>query len=572
MSRRHRRRGNLGRESRRRESPPRIEPAFAPRPVVQAVFCIDVRSEVFRRALESVVPGAQTLGFAGFFGFPIEYVPLGSQSGSKQCPVLLTPKFRIREVVRGETPARQAAIVRRRDFYEQALAAWTSFKTSAGTCFSYVETSGLLFGPKLIGDSFGWTRPVARPVSAGLARDVVARLGPSIAPAAESAAEADPIRTHTATEQLDSEAYCYRHAPAARSSGVAAADRVATAEAVLRAMSLTRSFARLVLLTGHRSTSVNNPHAAGLDCGACGGASGESNARVAAAVFNDPQVRAALSERGLVIPADTWFVAALHDTTTDQVTLFGQQDLPASHRLELAQVQSWLQQAGALTRQQRALRLGTGALTPLAIDADIAQRSRDWSQVRPEWGLAGNSSFIVAPRSRTVGLDLGGRAFLHSYDWQADADLAVLELIMTAPMIVASWINLQYYGSTVNNAAFGSGNKVLHNVVGTVGVLQGNGGDLQVGLPLQSVHDGERFLHEPLRLNVIIEAPQAAVNAVIAKHAKVRELLDHGWLHLFLLADRGSMARRYVGDLQWQELDRKWLTSNPGSLHAQRDS
>ncbi len=89
---------------------------------------------------------------------------------------------------------------------------------------------------------------------------------------------------------------------------------------------------------------------------------------------------------------------------------------------------------------------------------------------------------------------------------------------MTAPMVVASWINLQYYGSTVNNRVFGSGNKVLHNVSGTIGVLEGNAGDLKVGLPWQSVHDGERFVHEPLRLNVFIEAPLDAIDGVIAKH------------------------------------------------------
>jgi uncharacterized protein YbcC (UPF0753/DUF2309 family) len=51
---------------------------------------------------------------------------------------------------------------------------------------------------------------------------------------------------------------------------------------------------------------------------------------------------------------------------------------------------------------------------------------------------------------------------------------------------------------------------VLHNVVGTFGVWQGNGGDLQTGLPLQSIHDGTRWMHDPLRLNVFIEAERSA--------------------------------------------------------------
>ena len=179
------------------------------------------------------------------------------------------------------------------------------------------------------------------------------------------------------------------------------------------------------------------------------------------------------------------------------------------------------------------------------------RRSTDWSQVRPEWGLAGCAAFIVAPRERTAGADLDGRSFLHSYDWQQDEGFDVLELIMTAPMVVAAWINLQYYASAVDNVRFGSGNKVLHNVVGTLGVLEGNGGDLRVGLPWQSVHDGQQYVHEPLRLNVMIEAPIDAMTEIIAEHDAVRQLVDNGWLHLFALNANGDVTHQYTGDLEW---------------------
>jgi uncharacterized protein YbcC (UPF0753/DUF2309 family) len=180
----------------------------------------------------------------------------------------------------------------------------------------------------------------------------------------------------------------------------------------------------------------------------------------------------------------------------------------------------------------------------------VLARSRDWAQVRPEWGLARNAAFIAAPRTRTRGVDLDGRAFLHEYDWRQDEDFSVLELIMTAPMVVASWINLQYYGSVVNNKVFGCGNKLLHNVTGTIGVLEGNAGDLKVGLPLQSVHDGNRFVHEPLRLNVFIEAPLKAIDAVISKHDTVRHLADNRWIHLFAIEQNGAYYR-YQKDKQW---------------------
>ncbi len=269
---------------------------------------------------------------------------------------------------------------------------------------------------------------------------------------------------------------------------------------------------------------------------------------MAAGILNDPAVRTGLAARGIVIPEDTWFVAALHDTTTDDVRLFDADAVPAALQGEAGELKTRLARASALARAERAALLGIGSAEP--VDAAVAARSRDWSEIRPEWGLAGNAAFIAAPRHRTAGLDLSGRAFLHSYDWRLDEGFGVLELIMTAPMVVASWINLGYYGATVNNRVFGAGNKTLHNVTGTIGVLEGNGGDLRIGLPWQSVHDGERLVHEPLRLSVVIEAPLPAINAVIAKHAGVRDLVENGWIHLFALTDDGVVLR-HAGQGAW---------------------
>jgi uncharacterized protein len=489
---------------------------------LQAAFCIDVRSEIYRRALETVCPEAETIGFAGFFGFPIEYVPIGRIKGGAQCPVLLTPTFTVREAVDHASPEEEVEILGLRLLRRRAAKAWKSFKLSAVSSFTYVETMGLTFAAKILSDSLGLSRPVKDPNVDGLDREVLDRIGPRLEP-----------------RQVDG-----------RATGFDAGQRVAMAEAVLRAMSMTGSFGRLVMLTGHGSTTVNNPHASGLDCGACGGHTGEANARVAAAILNDPGVRDGLADKGIVIPADTWFLGCLHDTTTDEIRIYDRDEVPASHAADLKRLRAWLAQASSLARVERAALLG---LVPGgSIDRRVIARSRDWSQVRPEWGLAGNAAFIAAPRGRTYRLPLGGRAFLHSYDWRKDEGFGVLQLIMTAPMVVASWINLQYYGSTVNNRAFGSGNKVLHNVIGQLGVLEGNAGDLKVGLPWQSVHDGKRFIHEPLRLSVFIEAPQAAIDAVIGRHGQVRDLVDNGWVHLFRIDPAESRIVRYLGGLRWQ--------------------
>ncbi|WP_417310436.1 YbcC family protein [Devosia sp.] len=465
----------------------------------QAAFCIDVRSEVFRRALETIDPSIQTLGFAGFFGVGAKHRGFGSDTEERRLPVLLNPT--VSSTAGGEDP--QTEILAR--YKARAKRAWGRFKLAAVSSFAFVEATGPVYAGKLLRDGLG--------------------LAHAASPDAQVPRFAPELELET---------------------------RVSSAETVLRAMSLTAGFARLVLLVGHGATVTNNPHASSLQCGACGGYSGEVNARLLAQLLTDPQVRAQLVPRGISIPEDTVFVAALHDTTTDRVTLFDGDVSCVAHRIDLKRVRQALAQAGKLARGERALRL------PHAADgAAIASRARNWAEIRPEWALAGCKAFIAAPRDRTRGCNLEGRAFLHDYDWHADSanGFTVLELIMTAPVVVASWISLQYYGSTVAPETFGAGNKLLHNVVGGIGVLEGNGGLLRGGLPRQSVHDGARQVHEPLRLSVCIAAPRDAITDILTRHDSVRALFDNRWLHLFALDDAGRLALRYAGELRWEVMD-----------------
>ena len=264
--------------------------------------------------------------------------------------------------------------------------------------------------------------------------------------------------------------------------------------------------------------------------------------------LNAPAVRVALRDSGILIPEATRFLAALHNTTTDDVALYDRAATPGAEDAAIAQLEVWLAEAGDRARAERSAALGLGALAPdaRALKQALQTRANDWAQVRPEWGLAGNATFIVAPRARTRRLDLAGRAFLHDYRWEDDHDASVLELIMTAPMLVTHWINLQYYASTVDNLRYGSGNKALHNVVGgRLGVFEGNGGDLRVGLPWQSLHDGRTLRHEPLRLSVFIEAPQSSIRKVIDAHDVVRHLLVNGWLHLLQIESGSSRVSRF---------------------------
>jgi uncharacterized protein YbcC (UPF0753/DUF2309 family) len=326
---------------------------------------------------------------------------------------------------------------------------------------------------------------------------------------------------------------------------------VALAATILHAMGLDRHQAPLVLLVGHGSQSENNAQASALDCGACCGQSGEVNARVLAALLNDATVRAGLRERGITIAPQTTFVAALHNTTTDEIEGFDLDILPLPARQGWDRLQAVLAQAGDQVRRERAASLG---LDPRAgharLLADLRRRANDGAQTRPEWGLAGNASFIIASRRRSLGVVLDGRSFLHDYEAAEDGDGSVLELLMTAPMLVTHWINWQYHASTTDPERLGSGNKLLHNVVGgRIGVFEGNGGDLRIGLSRQSLHDGVRWIHEPLRLTVVIDAPVEAIDRVIGRHDVVRQLLDNGWLHLFAIEgdDEPVFRRRRCG-------------------------
>lgn len=474
-------------------------------PDVQAAFCIDVRSEVFRRALEACSPRIRTFGFAGFFGLPIDYRPLGAPAARPQLPGLLAPALQATD------HGGDAALTTRRAGRLDFDLAWKRFKSAATSGFSFVETIGPFYAAKLVTDAAGRSRPVPHHEGAGLSSQERRTLKPRL----ECVAGGGDL------------------APEAR---------IDLAANILAAMSLTKNFARLVLLAGHGSETVNNPHAAGLDCGACCGQTGEVNARVLAALLNDARVRNGLRSRGVEVPADTHFLAALHNTTTDEVLLYETEDLPTSHRDDLARLREWLQAAGDRARAERAANLGLAAQPTATLQASIAKRAKDWSQVRPEWGLANCAAFVVAPRERTRAVNLDGRSFLHDYRWRDDRGFGILELIMTAPMVVTHWINMQYYASTVDNRRYGSGNKVLHNVVGGhIGVFEGNGGDLRIGLPMQSLHDGQRWMHTPLRLSVFIEAPAAAMEDVLTRHAHVRQLVVNEWLYLFRIDDEGAI-------------------------------
>jgi uncharacterized protein YbcC (UPF0753/DUF2309 family) len=492
---------------------------------VQAVFCIDVRSEPLRRALEAMWSGIQTLGFAGFFGLPTAYTPLATQARCPQLPGLLAPTMETSDcIISADSATSQSHVALERTASRSRRVRfaiedqWLMASRWPAAAFSFVEAAGLGY----LGKLGNWLLPGRK------------------------------TRVRDDLHGLPSR---YRSICRPQLTGLSLEAKVELAARVLHALGLEHKLAPLVLLAGHGSQSANNPHAAALDCGACCGQTGEVNARSLAQLLNDLDVRQGLQMQGLTIPESTVFVAALHNTTTDEIEGFDLDLLPPAALARWERLQTVFAHACDQVRRERAPSLH---LDPRAAQEELLgqlrRRANDGAQTRPEWGLAGNAAFLIAPRCRSLGVFLGGRSFLHEYDASQDTDGSVLELLMTAPMLVSHWINWQYHASTCDPQRLGSGNKVLHNVVGgNLGVFEGNGGDLRIGLSRQSLHDGDRWMHEPLRLTVIIDAPRAAIEAVIGKHRAVRQLVNNRWLHLWRFTQTTSLERYDQGN--WSPLN-----------------
>lgn len=497
---------------------PQTQPVDAarPRPDAQLVFCIDVRSEPFRRCLEAQ-GNYETFGFAGFFGLPIRVHDYATGETHDSCPVLLKPRH---DIYQQPVAADQPKLIRfqkgkrrlnmLKAFYEQ-------LKYSFATPFALVETLGAGCGLLMLG------RTLAPSPSVKIRQALTEAIRPDI---------------HTEP------ALCGTH------SGIDPSQQATYAENALRLMGLTDNFGQFVVFCGHGSTTQNNAYASALDCGACGGNHGGPNAQLLAMILNTPSVRAELARRHIHIPADTLFMAGEHNTTTDEVTLY-EPNAAVANQPVLQTLKQALVQARQRNTAGRFRTMSQSTSPGDALKATV-RRSNDWAEVRPEWGLARNAAFIVGPRRITRNLDLEGRCFLHSYDWAQDPDHTLLETILTAPMVVAQWINSQYLFSTLDNVAYGSGSKVTHNVAGKIGIMQGNASDLMHGLPLQSVKsDDDTAYHQPQRLLTVVYAPRYKIELLIERQPVLQTLFYNGWVTLVAIEPAENRAYQLARNGNW---------------------
>ncbi len=500
--RRHEREILSGLESHRRY---RGLSEFAARPVAQVFFCIDEREESMRRALEEVDPDVETFSSAGYFGVAIDYKGIDDPHSAAFCPVVVKPRHAVLEQPKAEDSAlletrrwrrRLLGGLMRESFLSSKtlLRGWLS--TSALGLLSAVPLIGHLLAPRRYAQLREWMNKAFLP---------------------EPRTELTLMR-NTAQSQGAMTGLLTGFAPAEKTERVAS---------VLGPAGLTRGFARLVVVLGHGSTSLNNPHESAHDCGACGGRRGGPNARLFAAMANRPEVRERLRERGIQIPADTWFIGGYHDTCSDDVELYDLEALPATHAADLDRVRESLDRAKARNAHERSRRFESCPPDASFQDAlrHVEERSEHLAEPRPEYGHCTNAVCIIGRRRLTRGLFLDRRAFLASYDAGQDPDGQGLRAVLAAVVPVCAGISLEYYFSFVDNGRYGCGTKLPHNVTGLVGVMDGHASDLRTGLPWQMVE-----IHEPVRILFVIEAsPERFMEAVNASPA-LKQLLVNRWI------------------------------------------
>jgi uncharacterized protein YbcC (UPF0753/DUF2309 family) len=495
----------------------------------QVIFCIDEREESIRRALEEVEPLIETYGAAGFFGCAVDYTGLDDPHGVSLCPVVVKPAHQVAEVpveedhglghIRQKARRSWAKLTRVSNIGSRTLVRGT-ISTACLGFFSLFPMAFRILAPLRFANIMGKLSAVFLP---------------------------EP-RTELQFMRNDDES---RHATTGLLSGFSIsemADRVAN---MLNPMGMTIGHARLVVVLGHGSSSLNNPFVSAYCCGACGGRSGAPNARLFALMANNPEVRQLLHERGVHLPEDTWFLGGYHDTCSDEIQLFDTDLMPQSHVSDLVKLRGKLDESRARAAHERTRRFEAfdNHRSIQAALRHVQERSVHLGEPRPEYGHCTNAVAVVGRRATTQGLFLDRRAFLVSYDVTNDPENRYLAALLGAVIPVCGGINLEYYFSTVDNERYGCGTKLPHNISGLLGVMNGYQSDLRTGLPLQTVE-----IHEPVRILFVVETTKERVLSVIHANPLLTEFLENQWIRLAVIDPDDGLIEIYRGNGSWEKL------------------
>lgn len=484
---------------------------------VQMIFCIDVRSEALRYQIE-FLGSYETYSFAGFFGLPVRLHQHDRTSNVSSCPALLRPKHEILEELEFSGKRHKKLYYLGQKLLRNFKSLYQDLKYNFGTVFALVESTGFYAGMLMIAKTL-------MPKSSEMFKKYMLK-------------------------QLVCEVKSHYSLVYDEDHGIDFKSQVTYGENALRTIGLDENFAPLIVIAGHGSATINNPLASSLDCGACGGNKGGPNAKILAAILNNARVREALKDKSIIIPDRTQFLAAEHNTTTDEVVIYKDIEIYSENKEIYSKLIDDLKvarQYNNLSRIKHFNQEGNlGNVSQNKVERFFDNKSFDWSETRPEWGLVGNSAIIVGPRSLTKNTDLQGACFLHSYDWSKDKEGKILEAILMAPMLVVEAINMQYFFSSFDNVRFGSGSKITQNVTGKFGVMQGNASDIMYGLSLQSLNIADnKCLHKLSRLHGIVYAPKETISNIIKKHQALQNIFNNSWVHLIAIDPNDNKTWRY---------------------------
>jgi uncharacterized protein YbcC (UPF0753/DUF2309 family) len=525
-------------------------------------MCLDVRSETARRAIESV-GNYTTFGAGGFLGFPIAFVEFDKANEQFLCPAVVKPGNIVFEIAAEADQEYKA----KKSITKTTKKVLNDLKNNPYTPYIMVEAIGWIFGINLFGKTFKpqkteqffakfqAKKPKTTYTLDKLSNDEIEMYVNKLhlhlihealtehSSISFSEKQIQDIRDHLVfgndltfnvplellntikdTYNVSADDYELQKGKLAK-VGFTLEEKVQYLYNFLTTIGQVDNFAEFVLLSGHVSKSDNNPFESALDCGACGGKSSLPNNRALCMIANSPDVREAIVKKGIVIPEDVKFIPMLHITTTDEFQFYDTDILTPQEMNRFSKVMEDFKKASSIARYER-----VSQLPYTKTQNDIMIKSMDWSETRPEWGLAGNMGVFAGPRESIKHMTFGNRLFMHSYEAHLDTENAdILTRIFNGPLIVGEWINLEHYFATVDNAIYGAGSKVYHNVVSKIGVFNGNYSDLKIGLPTQSVLlEGEAY-HEPVRLLTYMEAPLEKVGKAV-ENSIAKEFILNEWI------------------------------------------
>jgi len=454
----------------------------------QAFFCIDDRECSIRRHVEKIDPKCKTFGTPGHFNVELYFQPEHGKFHTKVCPAPVTPKFLVKEIENNTKRKNEIHFTKQAN---SLLFGWL-----------FTHTVGLWSGLKLMLNIFS-------PRNSSLMVSSFQHMAKNSKLSIEN--------THPNDKEGDLQI------------GFSIDEMTDRVEGLFKSTGLVDNFANIIYAIGHGSSSINNTHYAVYDCGACSGRPGSVNARAISYMANHKIVREKLINRGIIIPDETQFIGALHDTSRDEILFYDVEILSESNKIAHNQNEINFNIAldnNAKERARRFLLVDTHD-TAEKIHDKVRKRSITWYEPRPELTHCGNALCIVGSRILSKGLFLDRRSFLNSFNYKIDPEGNYLLSILNAVAPVCGGINLEYYFSRVDNHLLGAGTKLPHNVMGLFGVANGIEGDLRTGLPNQMVE-----IHEPLRLMAIVEHYPEVILQTIKKNPSTYEWFANEWVRL----------------------------------------